>query len=515
MSAPSLSACVILLAPGVSDDTDEAPLWLGRRAQHHTFLGGFHAFIGGHLDPEDLADDGELEALRRCAARELYEELGVVFLQESGIWFEQSLEDIAWHQRLALLGDHLDASRYLEVGRWSSPEWAPKRYETEFFLVVLTEDEAVALRAHPAEAMLERAGLEVPAWRTPEQWLRLHEYGDVLLSVPTLELILELREHTPRLLADAATRLSWRHDASAIAHDPMRRFAHTAHTWMVPLESPTLLPATHTNCYVVGDQERFVVIDPGADSSETLAPLCELLDALFARGARCEAIILTHHHTDHVSGVAWLAEHYGEQWPVWAHALTTPLLSERDVPQGVARELVDGELFELGAAHTLEVLWTPGHAPGHIALMHRESRLVFCGDLVASQGSILVAPPRGHMGDYLASLHRVQQLAPSSLHPAHGWPVRDAHAHLAHYIAHRQQRERSVLDALRERPGEQLTALDIVPIVYQDVPKDVWPLAAMSLEAHLIHLSTEHPQVTHVVEDEQHFPGHYVFDEIG
>jgi ribonuclease/clavin/mitogillin len=507
----TLSACVILLAPGATA-LDAPRIWLARRVQSQRFLGGFHAFIGGALETED-GPRTDAESLRRCAARELYEEFGCVFTTRRGLWLEQPCEEVSLPARLELLGESLDVARYEEVGRWTTSPWAPARYETEFFLCVLSRDEFTQLAAHSTHVMLERAGLEAPAWHTAEEWLRLHEYGEVLFTLPTLEYVRELERRAPKLLQDTHARAAWRHDEHTLT-DPLRRFAHTAHTWMVPLKSPTLLPATHTNCVVIGDLERFVIIDPGAEDAPSGAPLYELLDALFAQGAECEAIVLTHHHPDHLSGVTLLAERYGQAWPVWAHALTTPLLSRRAVPQGVARELRDGELLCISAAHTLEVLHTPGHAPGHVALMHRESRAVFCGDLVASQGTILVAPPRGHMGDYLASLARVQALKPSSLHPAHGWPVRDAHAHLEHYLTHRQKREQRAIAALAERPGESLSALDLVPIVYQDVPMDVWPLAAMSLEAHLIHLDEEHPQISRLMNEESDIPGHYCYHDV-
>ena len=231
-------------------------------------------------------------------------------------------------------------------------------------------------------------------------------------------------------------------------------------------------------------ERRFVVVDPGAHEPEEQAKLHRLVDTLLARGARFEAIVLTHHHIDHISGVPALLERYGEV-PLWAHPKTGALLDELPA---LARSLRDGDVIELDEGeHELEVVFTPGHAPGHIALLHRRSHTLFCGDLVASVGTILVRPPEGHMGDYLASLRRVRELKLRALHPAHGWTIVDPEAHLSAYEAHRLAREERVYEALAKQEG-WAEPMELVPLAYEDVHQDYWFLAAMSLTAHLIHL---------------------------
>jgi hypothetical protein len=78
--------------------------------------------------------------------------------------------------------------------------------------------------------------------------------------------------------------------------------------------------------------------------------------------------------------------------------------------------------------------------------------------------------------------------APSMLLPAHGPVITDAAGKLREYIAHRTMREDRVVAALRDRGG---SLAELVPVVYADTPRMLWPLAERSLRAHLDKLVKE------------------------
>ncbi|MBS2023054.1 MAG: hypothetical protein JST92_11625 [Deltaproteobacteria bacterium] len=111
---------------------------------------------------------------------------------------------------------------------------------------------------------------------------------------------------------------------------------------------------------------------------------------------------------------------------------------------------------------------------------------MIAGDLVAGTGTVVIDPPEGDMHAYLRSLHRLLDLAPRTLYPAHG-PVVAGGAHLLQgYIAHRLERENKVVAALEQHQGG--TPEELVPAAYPDVSPVLYPLAARSLLAHLLKL---------------------------
>ena len=509
---PRLSSCAILAR--VRDDKFE--IFWARRRPELAFLGGFHAFPGGSLEDGDdeipmsgEVGDASMRALLGCAARELFEEVGVLFSSEGPLskhnvsscssltsaQLEQMRRSSAndsdtnsgeEHFLDALLASSLppvDAQRYRPIGRWTTPEWIPIRFETEFFLAVLTEEETAQVQSDAICEDVQASELQDAAWITPAEAVRMHEHGEVMLSAPTIAILRQMATQITGAAHESLTRV----DQDAM--DPLTLIEHIGGTYMISLESPTIPPATHTNCAIIG-QETFVVVDPGTDDPEQLAMLYPAIDTLLARGAAFEAIVLTHHHVDHVCGVPALLERYGEV-PLWAHEITGELLGNK-YPK-LARLLGDGDIITLdGGEHDLECVFTPGHAPGHIALLHKRSNTMFSGDLVASKGTILVRPPEGHMGDYLESLARVKAMNLGALHPSHGWTIVTPRQKLEEYEQHRLAREEQVYQALEDhsQAASDVWAepMDLVPSVYKDVPETVWFLAAMSLTAHLIHL---------------------------
>ncbi len=249
---------------------------------------------------------------------------------------------------------------------------------------------------------------------------------------------------------------------------------------LIALRSPTLPPATHTNCIVLGDEE-LVLVDPGSDYPEELAKLDEAMGALEAGGARLREVWITHHHDDHWVGTP----HLRARAPgliVRAHERTAALLRDRlaiDAPLG------EGDARSLGAAGRVRVLHTPGHTSGHVAIHVENAGALVAGDLVAGAGTVVVDPPDGDMAAYMDSLRRVRALGLRALWPAHGPLVADATRKLDEYLSHRSWREARILAAIGTAP----TALDaILDHAYDDVAAALRPLAARSALAHLAKL---------------------------
>ncbi len=457
-----------------------------QRQPEMAFLGGFWAFAGGSVEGDDdaLPLGGELEpgtpphSAYGCAARETFEEMGLL-VTTTGVRHVSTDPALAelrseLHSGVpfsALLADHeisIAADRFLPTGRWHTPAWFDIEFDSEFFVIALTDAEDAAFGEAIADHLLA-VELCAGEWTRPEEALRAWHAVERFVTLP-------IRRHLEAMVAVE-------HAAEIEIHSDDVPFHYAQWLMMpgiyvVPLRSPTIPPATHTNCLFVGD-DHFVVIDPGSPYKREREAVATLVRQMLQDGFILDAVVLTHHHADHIGGVRDLVKRFG--CAVWAHAQTA-----EQVEFPVTRLLEDGDRLELGA-DSLRCLFTPGHASGHLCFVHERTNVVIGGDLIASTGTIIVNPPDGHMGEYLASLERVRDLAPHALYPAHGWVVVNPAERLQGYIDHRLAREERIAEALR-RFGKPATAAELVPDAYDDAPMSVWPIATRSAEAHLIHL---------------------------
>jgi glyoxylase-like metal-dependent hydrolase (beta-lactamase superfamily II) len=178
------------------------------------------------------------------------------------------------------------------------------------------------------------------------------------------------------------------------------------------------------NCFLFRPQggDRLLIIDPGEEPERILA-------AVEATGASVEAILLTHCHFDHIGAVAPVARATGA--PVYCPEIEVPILADvmAFVPwEGFgpyesyeADEVVRGaETLEL-AGMEIEVVFTPGHSPGHLTYAVKDEPAIFSGD-VLFQGSVgRVDLPGGDGPTLLASIGKLLDAYPEEtvVHPGH------------------------------------------------------------------------------------------------
>ena len=222
----------------------------------------------------------------------------------------------------------------------------------------------------------------------------------------------------------------------------------------VRADNPSPMTLDGTNTYVVAGW----VIDPGPEDERHLDAV------LSAAGNRIEGIVLTHDHFDHSAGAAWLAEMGGG----------VPVLHP-----GAG-----------DAAGPFDAVPTPGHSRDSVCLIRE--RICFSGDTVLGEGSVFIAGDGGGLAGYLEALERLRELTLDAICPGHGPVVWDPRERITHYIEHRLERERKVLDALA---AGARTDDEILDRAWDDAPIDTVPLlrhaAAQTLEAHLEKLRAE------------------------
>lgn len=240
--------------------------------------------------------------------------------------------------------------------------------------------------------------------------------------------------------------------------------------------NPSLMTGPGTNTIVVGGAPNgSIIIDPAVDEREYLDSIVH--EAALRGPIRC--ILITHSHSDHTGGALALRERL--KVPIYA-------FSKEGVPEADA-EIVDGDTFPVGD-DTLVAMHTPGHCFDHLCYLLEKQRVLFAGDLVAGVGTVVIIPPEGDMQQYLDSLRRLQEMDIREIVPAHGPVITDPQARLAEYIAHRLDREQQVVDALEALP-RGVTIPELVQYIYTDVDPRLHPVAAWTVEAHLLKLERE------------------------
>lgn len=247
---------------------------------------------------------------------------------------------------------------------------------------------------------------------------------------------------------------------------------------LMALKTPTLPPATTTNTLVVGHR-RLALIEPASPYSKEQRHLEEHVQGKRGEGAEVVALLLTHHHRDHIGHVERLRTLF--RAPVMAHRMTAERVSFQ-----IDEFIEDNDIIELDDGQQLRARHTPGHAPGHLIFVEEKSEVVYVGDMLAGVGTILIEPSDGgDMAAYLASLRLIRDevcTERTRLVPAHGPVIKHAQAACDALIEHRLRRESKVLNGV----GVEGRSFDeLLAIVYDDTPEKLWPLAAMSLEAHL------------------------------
>jgi glyoxylase-like metal-dependent hydrolase (beta-lactamase superfamily II)/ADP-ribose pyrophosphatase YjhB (NUDIX family) len=388
------------------------------------------AFPGGKLEPSDAG------SFERCASREMLEETGL------------SIDPAAW----------------IEAGERITPPFFTVRFRTKFFVAELPSGQALP-KTPPAPAEIEelsfhRAGEILDAW----------QHGRANVPPPVVTILRALVVKPPTSAAAMAATVSLLN----AEEQSTPRIEFVPGVWALPQRTRTLPPASCTNVWLPGGN-RFVIVDPGSDDTAEIKALLSIVRKREATGSIPAAVVLTHHHRDHVSGAAAVARELAI--PIRAHAETIARLP------GLAIEpIADGETLDLDGM-TLTAIHTPGHAPGHLVFFEEKRGVLIAGDLVSGLSTILVGFSDGSMDDYLASLERIEKLRVKTVLPAHGPPLPGKA--IAATRAHREAREERVVAALTEAPRD-LSA--IAADAYADTLDAPVFLKEMQTRAHLTRL---------------------------
>jgi glyoxylase-like metal-dependent hydrolase (beta-lactamase superfamily II)/8-oxo-dGTP pyrophosphatase MutT (NUDIX family) len=514
-----------------------------RRSDHASFVPGAYVFPGGGVDAADAlhhslaqrratqTDAALTEAI--AAIRESFEELGLLLARHAdGSWataadIQSISRDDPFAEQCAQHGLTLAANDVYVLARWIGARDLPKRFDVPFLVARMPPDQTpVADEAEQFE----------PVWVRPADALARHQAGMFFMIFPTIRTLERLDgfatvdallqacavSEEPLWTSCPRGGLLGGVDVRYMEHDlpfgelalvcPDGQVVHPL-DWQserpVPLlknvqrltaPNPGAMTGPGTNSYLVGDASTgYIVIDPGPADPDHLDKL------LRAAGGDIRMIVCTHSHPDHSPGAAPLQAMCTNPPPILGlPSAPTARASSAFTPN---RSLQNGDLLTLSlqgleadlthdTSHTLQVIYTPGHAANHLCLMLLEDGLLFSGDHILNGSTTVVDPPDGDMNDYLNSLdllsaacdeHRLQYIL-----PAHGYviggPDNEALAAIARLKSHRLQREAKVMAAMQSQPHGGLD--DWLALAYADVPTRMWPVATRSLMAHVARLQS-------------------------
>ena len=247
-------------------------------------------------------------------------------------------------------------------------------------------------------------------------------------------------------------------------------------TQFILAPNPGPMSLDGTNSYLLRQPESHdaVVVDPG--------PLDEGHLRAVADQARIVLVLVTHRHADHTAGSARL------------HELTGAPVRAADPAHchGGGAPLSDGEFLH-AAGVEVRVLATPGHTSDSVCFHlpgDGPEGSVLTGDTILGRGTTVLDYPDGTLGDYLASLDRLEALGPATVLPAHGPVLPSLAAIAADYRQHRHNRLDQIRAAL-QRLGRDATAGEVADDVYSDVGPSVRRAAETSVAAQLEYLRNQ------------------------
>jgi ribonuclease/clavin/mitogillin len=470
------AACVIVRG------SFQPEVLLARRSPVLRFMAGHHVFPGGRVhDSESVqcvvhaADAAHARALQ-AVVREVFEETGLLTVRgtlPSRAVVQQARrrliqEELNFAEFLAQHSLSIDAEDFQPAGEWLTPSFVPIRFATRYFLYHLRD------KQHEELIEGEIVGLD---WLTPAEarsrWLR----GEIRLSTPVAYTLRQLAAvglpAALPLLARGTERVPGEHNWFEIRRG----------ITLIPVRSPTLLPATHTNCLIIGEESLYV-IDPGAADDVEVQHLCRQIDHLTQLGGKVTSILLTHSHPDHTRAADELRQRYDV--PIMAHAATAAQVSFK-----IDHLLRDDEVLRSGndPQWRLRCIHTPGHDPGHLCFLEESTKALLAGDMVANPGSIVVSRKYGgDMTAFIQSLEKLLTVDCKLIIPAHGQPAGRPHEFIRQQLDHRLWREAKIKRAYEDgaRSFDQLLAT-----AYDDAPESARRWARHSLDAHLGKLGIE------------------------
>lgn len=264
----------------------------------------------------------------------------------------------------------------------------------------------------------------------------------------------------------------------------------------ITAENPSPFTLSGTNSYLVeGAATEVILIDPGPDLESHRQALHQAIGA-----RKLVAILVTHSHRDHTTGIAAFQASLNAAVPIYAfgpHRLARPLNKGEPNRLAMAGDwtfrpdflVSNGDEITL-AGLTFKALYTPGHCANHMSFAFANLDVIFSGDNMFKDASTIVAPPEGGVADYLRSLNMLKARPERLFLPGHNDVLTEPRQRIDAIIAHREKRLAKLVETLKEHAGPATIEALTAPL-YRDIAPELLNGAQLSVQAQLEYLQSQ------------------------
>lgn len=295
---------------------------------------------------------------------------------------------------------------------------------------------------------------------------------------------------------------------------------------------PLPMRPTIINVYLIDCHGSWTLVDTGMNTPDSVATLEEAFAQVGIKIEDLDLVVGTHHHVDHFGTSATIKQRSGattllheleverlnrmltmgppsarpeareffsahgfpvDKYPIEGMRPTwmgTNLYNPLSTPD---KYLADGDVIPIGD-RKLEVVWTPGHAPGHCVVYLRKEKVLIVGDhllpKITPHVGIYPSGPGNPLGDFIASQVKVQRFDVELVLPAHGGIFHDHRYRANQLIEHHRYREAEMLDIIKRHPK---CAFEVAEQVFGEEERPIFHVMAATFEtlAHLEHARVE------------------------
>jgi len=413
-------------------------------------------FPGGKIEdplPEDWKGD-EAVVLQR-AFIEMYEEVGIIPGSNKVIPPKNRKQDYYIHDY-----DEHDRAEFkancVFIGKKKTPPFGLILFDAAYFII---QHELI----DNLEPIADGSEIVEVVWLQPADAIQKWKELKIRLPPPILHIIRNISQYPDHFQIKTLAEMK-------LPIGLQTKVELFPNYQSIPFYSNTIAPFTTTNLIVYENSGESIIIDPGAKETE-FDHLQEYLYTLTST----PKVLVTHHHMDHWSGLQ-VVETLFPNTILYGHSNTLDKIETKLQKQSIT----DG--FITIGEKNLQIIYTPGHTDGHIMIFDREQKVLIAGDHVVGYGSAVLDPEYGNMKDYFDTTHKLIELNPEVIFPAHGPVNFNPTSLLKQYIEHRTNRESMIYQAIINGSD---TYDKVIKAVYQDVDSSMWDYAKSNIKLHV------------------------------